>query len=148
PGTYGLNNTDVDLGTGDSQNITYFTPRIGGAQLIVSYAPDVGYGDWAEGSFDRQETIGAHHVFSGAARFSRKFGEVGIKHADGHTRAQAAEGPRKPTPEGRNGRIDLTFSPDRFCATNAFADLSGTREEQHWGLALLYNVIKQNTVSI
>ncbi len=51
-----INNTDIDLGLGDSGNITYFTPRIAGFQAIVSYTPDSS--DDLAGDFDTQATSG------------------------------------------------------------------------------------------
>ena len=147
PGTYGLNNTDVDLGTGDAQNVTYFTPRIGGVQLIVSYAPDDGHGDWAEGAFDRQETFGLHHIISGAARFSRKFGGVGVGLAAGYTMAES-DTDVNDTHEGYTAAADIQFGPARFTAAYAFEDLAGRREDDHWGASVIYAIDKMHSVSL
>jgi hypothetical protein len=148
PGTYALNNTDVDLDTGDAQNVTYFTPRVGGVQLIVSYAPDDGHGDWAEGSFDRQETFGPHHIISGAARFNRKFGAVGVGLAAGYTHAEAAEGDTGSTLEGYTAAADIRFGPARVTAAYAFEDLAGRREDDHWGASAIYQLNKVHSVSL
>jgi hypothetical protein len=151
PGMYaGTGTPDVDLGFNDSQNVTYFTPRIGGVQLIVSYTPDSGNlgTDWAEGSFDRQETAGAHHLFSGAVRFNRKFGAVGVGLAAGYSHAENAEANVNDTLEGFNAAADIRFGPARITAAYAFEDLSGRTEDTHYGASFIYAIDKVNTVSL
>jgi len=145
PGTYALNNTDVDLGFGDSQNITYFTPRVAGAQLIVSYTPDSS--DFREGDFDESESAGGHHLWSGAVRFNRKVGGVGVGLAAGYSHAENTEGNVNDTLEGYNAAANISFGPARFTAAYAFEDLSGSREDSHWGASIIYTLNKMHTIS-
>jgi hypothetical protein len=90
PGNGETNNTDIDLGLGDSGNITYFTPRVAGLQAIVSYTPD--NSDDLAGDFDTQATTGVHQAVSTALKYSGKFSGVTVGLGVGYTTAELTEG--------------------------------------------------------
>ena len=92
-----INNTDGDVGAGDRQNITYFTPRIAGFQGIVSYTPDAS--DTNTSDFDDQETAGIHNVMSGAVKYSGKVGGARFGANIGYTHAENDDGGAEATSE-------------------------------------------------
>jgi outer membrane protein OmpU len=145
-GNAGLTNTDVDLGFGDAQTVKYFTPRVAGLQGIVSYMPD--QSDWRLNEYERNETTGGRHLVSGVLRFNRKIGDVGVGVSAGYTQAESAPGDSNPKLAGWTAGADIRFGPARLTAAYAFEDLEGSREDQHWGVGLLYSLDKRNDISI
>lgn len=148
PGFHAAQNLDNDLGFKDSQNITYFTPRIGGFQLIVSYAPD--QSDWREGDFDRSETSREHNAVSVAAKFERKFGTVGVGLGAGYSTAEARDNPAPfvtGSLEGYNVAVKLDAGPVRLTAGYLYESLH-TRDERFWGVGLIYRINPVHAVSL
>jgi outer membrane protein OmpU len=71
----------LDLGEGDSEKLTYFTPRFGGFQVGLSYMPSANEG----GNGDVEETSAANHTgFAAAVRYKAKFDSVGIGASAGY----------------------------------------------------------------
>jgi hypothetical protein len=96
----------LDLGDADSEKITYFTPRIEGLQVGVSYLP--GLGGAHEGINDRVETrTGSFEGYSIAANLNRKLGGVGLGLAVGYITANRAG--QTSDPGGWGGGIRLKF---------------------------------------
>jgi outer membrane protein OmpU len=60
--------------TGDAEKITYFTPRIGGFQLGLSWEPS----EQEDANNSLSPTSSRHDGFSVSAEFSQKFGGVGL----------------------------------------------------------------------
>jgi outer membrane protein OmpU len=143
-----LLDTDGDVGVGDAQNITYFTPRVGGFTAIVSYTPDSS--DTATSAFDNQETTGTHNAFSGALKYSGKWGKTGLGLNIGYTHAEltdAAVGVSDATAEALVAAGSLDFGAFKitaaFAKENADADL-----DQFYAAGVVYKMDKVSTVSL
>lgn len=80
----------LDLGDGDTEKITYFTPRISGFRAGVSYMPQLS----AEGQNSQIEarSTGFHEGWAFAADYSHKFDKVGIGLAAGYAIAKPPAG--------------------------------------------------------
>ena len=150
PGSHASSNNDIDLGLGDSQNVTYFTPRVAGFQFIGSYTPD--NSEHAEGDFDEQETAGLHNGFSGALKFDRKFGNVGVSLGAGYTTVEAGDGstradrgPDSAEGYGMSGRF--TIGPATLSA--AYQNENTISFDDDWlAFAALWKVNKMHSVSL
>ena len=77
----------LDLGEADSEKITYFTPRIAGFQLGLTYMPSFSEGDNGE---PEALSENPHSGFAAAANYDAKFGGVGVGLAAGYATAQPA----------------------------------------------------------
>ncbi len=66
---------DDNMDTGDATKITYYTPRVGGAQLGVSYTPDTGAHGQATNT-DAGNTGDNLNTFGVGLDFKKKFGKV------------------------------------------------------------------------
>jgi hypothetical protein len=156
PGEYALNNSDVDLGSNDAGNITYFTPRVAGVQAIVSYSPD--QSDWGIHEKDKQETTGVHNVWSGAVRFDQKFGWGAVGVGAGYTTLENTDvagstGAERST--GYNGKASVTFGPVKVDGVIAHENLAGTghtassnRTDEYYGVSAVFAIDKMNDVSV
>jgi hypothetical protein len=76
----------IDLGDGDAERITYFTPRMSGLQFGVSYTPSFDEGGQSQVS----ETADAHHGISVGGHWKGKMGGANIQAAAGYAEAQSA----------------------------------------------------------
>ncbi len=76
----------IDLGDGDAERFTYFTPRMGGVMLGVSYTPSFSEG----GQTQVAETAAAHHGISIGGHWSGKLGGAKVQAAAGYNEAQSA----------------------------------------------------------
>lgn len=142
-----LNNTDADLGVGDAQNITYFTPRFSGLQLIVSYTPDSS--DGARGAYDEQENAGFHNAFSIAAKYSAKLGGAKVSVAAGRTvvendDATGGDG------EAYSASIKVGVGAATITAGWAKEDAGGAGSplDNFYSAAVMYKVSKATSVSL
>jgi predicted porin len=98
PGGPGTNTTSFDLAT-DSSKILYFTPRISGFQVGVSYAPDgtqdcrtsngTTNGCGAGVGVGRLKNDGIGQIFAIAGNYDGKLGPVDLKAMAGYSRATA-----------------------------------------------------------
>jgi len=79
----------LDLGEGDSEKITYFTPRVSGFQLGASYIPS---GEEDLNSSIAPTNNGLVHGWAGAANYRGKVGGVGVRAAAGYITAKQAGG--------------------------------------------------------
>ena len=76
----------LDLGDADAEKITYFTPRMGGFMLGVSYTPSFSEG----GQSQVAETAAAHHGISVGGNWSGKLGGAKVSASAGYNEAQSA----------------------------------------------------------
>jgi len=83
-GSYETNNVDSDLGAGDNQSIAFFTPKMGGLQIGVSYTPD-------SSDSDDMATTGAHNWISGVVKYSGKAGKSKVNLGIGYTQNEATD---------------------------------------------------------
>ncbi|NKB20334.1 MAG: porin [Alphaproteobacteria bacterium] len=107
PGHRGSTVNRLDLGEGDSEKLTYFTPRFGGFQLGVSYMPS-----FNEGVNNTPElTTSANHTgYAIAARYDGKWDSVGIGAAVGYAAVNPAAGSdNQSDPKGLAAGLKLTF---------------------------------------
>lgn len=141
----GLNNMDMDLGTGDAQNVTYFTPKVGGAQVIVSYTPD--NSDGASSDYDDSETTGIRDVLSGAVKYSGKFGKVGVGVSAGltHLNTGTGTGGDSEKRDGHGVRTQIKFGP--VAVTGAYAKENNTSDVDFIGGGVIFSLSKMNRVS-
>jgi predicted porin len=88
----------LSLGDGDSEKITYFTPRVAGFQAGVSYLPSFSEGDNSEPE-GRAENF--HDGWSLGANYRGKFGSVSVGAAAGYTVMKpASNGQDQSDPKG------------------------------------------------
>jgi len=140
----GLNNTDSDVGTGDANNVTYFTPRVGGVQLITSWTPDQSNDGASE--YDDQETAGFHDVFSGAIKYGGKFGKVGVEVNAGLTHKPTSVGaPGGEDEDGHAFKVGLKFGPVHV--TGAYAFENRATMATFYGGGVIVKLDKLNRVS-
>ena len=103
----GQTNIRLDIGDGDSEKITYFTPRIGGFRAGFSYLPSSE--EDANNSMS-PVSAGRHEGVAATASFEHKFGAVGLGLAAGYL--QWSPGPTDTSgddPKGWNvgGMVDV-----------------------------------------
>jgi hypothetical protein len=83
--------TYLDYGNDESQ-ITYYTPRISGFQLGLSYAPTVnGGGDGQTFPVEADRNTQYHNGFAAGVNFVDDFDGVGIALSAGYTRAEVSD---------------------------------------------------------
>lgn len=145
PGNAELSNTDVDLGMGDAQNITYFTPRVAGFQAIFSFSPDSS--DNGATDFDDQETTGVHNALSGAIKYSGKLGGTSLSLGAGYTTLEVTDA------AGTAGKADGfniagSVGFGAFTLTGAYAKEQIADTDEFWGVSALYKMDKSSTISI
>ena len=147
PGAQGeLNNTDVDLGAGDAQNITYFTPKVSGVQAIFSYVPDKSDGG-ANTAYDDQETTGFHNHFSGALKYNAKMGGTSVSLGAGYSTVENTDIAGKTSESSGYGMTaKISFGGLKLSATHAHEN-NATDTDQYWAVAALYKAGK-NSFSI
>jgi len=158
PGEWALNNSDNDLGAGDAGNITYFSPKVAGTQVIISYTPDMS--DWGLHEKDISETVGVVKVWSGAVKYGGKFGMVGIGLAAGYTQANEGTGTAGDTHyyTGYNGKGSVTVGPVKLDAVFAHENLGApggagnplltARHDEYWGVSGTFTINSANRVSL
>ena len=79
----------LDLGEGDAEKVTYFTPRVGGFQAGVSYMPS---GEEDKSGSVSPVTATIQDGWAAAANYRAKFGGVGVGLAAGYAEANRAGG--------------------------------------------------------
>ena len=103
--------TRLDVGEGDAEKVTYFTPRVAGFQAGVSYMPS--------GDEDNQSlSTAAVDIVNGWAvgtNYRGKFSKVGVALAAGYAEAQPAQGSsggvlNKADPKGWTASGKVSFS--------------------------------------
>jgi len=154
PGAFGLTNTSTDLGIGDAGNVTYFTPRIAGAQLIVSFTPDAS--DGAASDYDDQETTGRHNAISAALRYNTKLVGARVGLSGGATRLEETDAGRTPgtvspttaddTSTGYALRADVRRGPVRVTAAWAMENIRDI--DTYWGVGVIVRTSKTESVSV
>lgn len=143
-GNYELNNTDADAGVGDAQNITYFSPKVGGAQIIVSYTPDSS--DGVTSDYDDTETSGIHNAVSGSINYSAKLDGGKIRVAAGYTAVEATDADGNDTREAWS--TSLKVSVGAATITAAYASENLTDRDTFWGVGLIWKLDKTQKISI
>ena len=147
PGAQGeLNNTDVDLGAGDAQNITYSTPKLNGLQAIFSYVPDKSDAT-STSAYDDQETTGWHNHFSGALKYGAKMGSTSVSLGAGYSTVENTDTANTASESSGYGMTaKIGFGGVTMSATHAHEN-NATDTDQYWAVAALYKAGK-NSFSI
>lgn len=145
-GNYELNNTDADAGVGDAQNITYFSPKVGGAQIIVSYTPDSS--DGAAGVYDDQETGGIHNAVSGSINYTAKLSGAKIRVAAGYTTVEASDAATGGNDTREAWSTSVKVTAGAATVTAAYAKENLTDKDTFWGVGLIWKLDKMQKVSI
>ncbi|MBK20494.1 MAG: hypothetical protein CMM52_16815 [Rhodospirillaceae bacterium] len=99
----------LDLGDADSEKISYFTPRVGGFRVGVTYTPS--FSEGVNSQPERYSTAN-HSGFAVAARYDGKWDSVGISTAIGYAVASPAAGTapgNDSDPKGIAAGLKLTF---------------------------------------
>jgi predicted porin len=137
----------LDIGEGDSEKLTYFTPRFGGFQLGLSYMPSANEG----GNGDVETTSAANHSgFAAAVRYSGKFDAVGIGASAGYVQYNPPGGSapnRLSDPKGFAAGLKLTFGKITIAGgtgreMNIASDqstASATRGNSYYDFGIKYN---------
>lgn len=90
PSGHNRNGTSrLDLGEGDADKVTYFTPRVAGLQAGISYMPS---GEEGRNSSVAPVTNTIQDGWAVAANYRAKFGGVGVGLAAGYAEANRAGG--------------------------------------------------------
>jgi predicted porin len=98
PSGFELNGTQrLELGEGDAEKITYFTPRIAGLQFGASYMPS---GEEDKNSSIAPTTVDLRDGWAIATNYRAKFGGVGLGLAAGYASAKQPGGTTGPDFEG------------------------------------------------
>ena len=87
----------LELGEGDSEKITYFTPRIAGLQFGISYMPS---GEEDKNSSNAPVNVDLLHGWAAATNYRGKFGGVGLGLAAGYASGKQPGGETGPDFEG------------------------------------------------
>jgi outer membrane protein OmpU len=140
-----LSNSDVDLGAGDAGNITYWTPKINGLQLIASYTPDAS--DDKQGDYDASETTGVHNVVSVALQYSGKSGGTSYKFGIGATEGENTDSSSEDKESGWNMGLDLKQGAARLSMTYAKENDVGNTDTW-FAVGLRYKLDKVNEISL
>jgi len=108
PPGHGLSTVNrLDLGEGDSEKLTYFTPRVGGFQVGVSYMPSFNEGT---NNTPEKTSTANHSGFAVAAKYTGKFDGVGIGAAIGYAAVNPAAGANNQSdPKGLAAGLKVTF---------------------------------------
>ncbi|MEK9684531.1 MAG: porin [Rhodospirillaceae bacterium] len=139
-----MNNSDLDLGIGDAGNVTYWTPKMNGLQLIASYTPDAS--DNAIGDYDASEQSGAHNHISASLQYTGKSGGTSYKVAMGVARVENTDANGNDEESGVNFAVDIKSGATRL--TVAYAKENDTADKDSWlGIGLRYKLDKTNEVS-
>jgi hypothetical protein len=117
PSGFGRNGTQrLELGEGDAEKVSYFTPRIGGLQVGVSYMPN---GEEDKNGSIAGTTVAAGagaivHGWAAATNYRGKFGGVGVGLAAGYASANHPGGQTGPDfegdPKGWNASGSVSFA--------------------------------------
>jgi hypothetical protein len=91
----------LELGEGDAEKITYFSPRVGGVQVGVSYMPS---GEEDKNSSIAPTDVDIVHGWAAATNYRGKFGGTSIGLAAGYAQAKQ--------PSGQSGGKVAGFFPE------------------------------------
>jgi len=141
-GTYEKNDVDSDLGAGDFQSIAYFTPRMGGIQIGVSYTPD-------NSDSDDMATTGPHNWVSGLIRYSAKAGKNRVSLGIGYT--QNEESDTGSNMEGDSISMAGEISNGPWTVSGAWSEesIGGANDtDEFFGFGVRYRISKLSTMSI
>jgi len=142
PGTYQVIDNDNDLGMGDAQKITYFTPKMGGGfTAAFSYMPDSS--DSSDNDYYQSETSGNHDGISAMAKFASKAGGSKYHLAIGYSQVDTGSA----TNDGWNVGLNVKSGATTITFFTARED-SGTTKNNDIGAAIKYKMSKAESVSL
>jgi len=95
----------IDLGDGDSEKITYFTPRIEGLQLGVTYMPAFNAG--VNNQAERRTAV--HEGYAVGFNYNRKIDKIRVGIAAGYASANPGSGTDQSDPGGVSTGIRIDY---------------------------------------
>tara|TARA_A100001037_G_scaffold228985_1_gene207089 strand:- start:1356 stop:2387 length:1032 start_codon:yes stop_codon:yes gene_type:complete len=140
-GTYQVIDNDNDLGMGDAQKITYFTPKMGSFSGAISYMPD--NSDGASGDSYTSETSGNSDGVSAMGKISGKMGGSKYSLAVGYSTVDASGTDNS----GWNVGVNVSAGKNTFTVFSNNEE-SGTTDNTDLGAAIKHKLSKTDTVSL
>jgi len=138
----------LDLGTGDIIKITYFTPRIEGLQVGVSYAPE----ESSSANLRELKTGQDNDVVYLGVNYVKKLGGANVALAFGYMTKDTQQGNLRPNEDGFS--LGARIKTGGFTVGAAYLEenneqLAGTDDDsfQTWDIAVNYKTGK-NTIGI
>ena len=140
----------LDLGEGDSEKLTYFTPRIGGFTVGLSYMPSQVEG----GNGDIENTgSGMHSGFAASIKYAGKMGALKLGAAAGYAQYKPATGTagaaNREDPRGyavgikaTMGKITVGFGTGSESNISSDATASATRGNSYYDMGVKYDAGK------
>jgi predicted porin len=138
----------LDLGTGDTLKVTYFTPRIEGLQIGISYAPE-------ESEVERQRQKKAdqdNNIVSVGVNYVKKVGGANVALAFGYMTKDKQDGNLRPNEDGWS--LGAKIQVGAFTIGAAYLEenneqVAGTDDDsfETWDIAVNYKTGK-NTIGI
>jgi hypothetical protein len=136
---YQVIDNDNDLGMGDAQKITYFTPKMGQFSAAFSYMPDA-----SDGSGNMtNETSGNHDGISAMAKFAGKAGGAKYSLAAGYSSVDTGSADNS----GWNVGVNVSSGKNTFTAFSNNEE-SGSTDNTDVGVAVKHQMNKTDAVSI
>ena len=133
---------DNDVGMGDNQNITYFTPKMGNMSAIVSYMPDASSGTATD--YDDSETSGDRDGISAMVKYAGKAGGAKYSFAVGYSQVDTGS----VTEDGWNMGITMSSGAYTFAAFSAEEDTGSGAKNTDAGASVKYQMNKSTAVSL
>jgi len=137
------NDFDIDLGSGDAQQIKYTSPKVNGLQLAVSFKPDSSDGSGMK-SRDAASGTDFHDTVAGSITYSGNFGGTKVKLGLGATNNEE----NSVTQDGYSVGLSLAQGPFAFTFGYAQEEFSSTNEQTFQGAGLIYSLDKVNKISV
>jgi hypothetical protein len=138
-GTYQVIDNDNDLGMGDAQKITYFTPKMGSFSGAISYMPDASDGT---GNMTN-ETSGNSDGVSVMGKIAGKMGGSKYSLAVGYSTVDASGTDNS----GWNVGLNVKAGKNTFTAFSNNEE-SGTTDNTDVGVAVMHKLNKTDTISL
>jgi hypothetical protein len=140
-GTYQVIDNDNDLGMGDAQKITYFTPKMGSFSGAISYMPDAS--DSGDNDYYQSETSGNSDGVSAMGKMAGKMGSTKYSLAVGYSTVDASGTDNS----GWNVGLNVKVGKNTFTAFSNNEE-SGTTDNTDIGVAVMHKLSKSDTISL
>ncbi|MFL2669339.1 MAG: porin [Alphaproteobacteria bacterium] len=140
-GSYQVIDNDNDLSMGDTQKITYFTPKMGSFSGAISYMPDAS--DSSDNDYYQSETSGISDGVSAMGKFSGKMGSSKYSLAVGYSTVDD-DGTDN---SGWNVGLNVSAGKNTFTIFSNNEE-DGTTDNTDMGVAVMHKLSKTDTVSL
>ena len=133
---------DNDVGMGDNQNITYFTPKMGALSAAVSYMPDASGGVATD--YDDSEITGDRDGISAMVKYAGKAGGAKYSLAMGYSQVDTGS----VTEDGWNMGVKVSSGAYTISAFSAEEDTGSGVKNTDAGAAIKYQMSKSTAASL